>query len=452
MAFTNWTTNNTTIQGDLNLNLEKGRVYADFVELYLFAYSAKWQSFNIALEYRFDQNDSWKEDTKILSADVDYIKGNLLYGLQASSSGTLNKIVWKFTDNYVRSGDVPELRVRILPTLRQFSDASGLNLITTAYGENKVDLVNQTSNYQILGIDNYGRYIATDSTRIRILNAFEGEPHSIALTYDGVLNPLHALQTYDDRYIIADTGNNRIIELDEVLNSIVKTYNVFDPQFVDYAEENSMLLITSRNPDTIYEVNWTQNDPVVIYWSSTISLSDPSCATYSRNNTDEIIISDTGNNRIIVYNRLSNAYEVRNTCTFRSDDTTEDSTINLYRPFRSYKLYDNQICIVEERGLEINWQTIESSSSSSSSSIDSSSSSSNSSSSSSSWQHSSSSSSSSSSIDSSSSSSLGESSSSSSLDSSSSSSSSLGESSSSSSSLDSSSSSSLDSSSSSSVL
>lgn len=30
MSFTNWTNNNTTIQGDLNLNLEKGRVYADF--------------------------------------------------------------------------------------------------------------------------------------------------------------------------------------------------------------------------------------------------------------------------------------------------------------------------------------------------------------------------------------------------------------------------------------
>jgi hypothetical protein len=375
MAYTNWTTNTSIIQGDLILNLEKGRVYTDFVELYLFAYSNKWQTFNVAIEYRYDESDRWETDTKIISAEVDYIKGNRLYGLQASFNGSLNQIIWRFKDNYIQSGTIPELRLRVLPTIRHFSEASNLNLITSVYGENKVDLIDQTSNYQILGIDNYGRYIVTDDTRIRILNSFGGEPNSIVYTYDGVLNPSHATQIYSDHYIIADTGNNRILELDDTLQNVLKTYSIFSPQFVDYAEDNFTLLITSRNPDAIYEISWIENDPVMIHWTSTISLNDPSCATYSRNNADEIIISDTGNNRIILYNRILDSYEIRSNCLFRSDDTTEDSTINLYRPFRTYKLYDDQICIIEESGVEVNWDIIESSSSSSSS-VDSSSSSS----------------------------------------------------------------------------
>ena len=371
MAYTEWTINNTTIQGDLNLSLEKGRVYSEYVELHLLAFSSKWDSFNIALEYRRNADDSWKSDTKIIAADIDYIKGNRLFGLQSSSGGSLNKITWKYKDNYIKYGDVPELKIRILPTIKQFSEANGVELITKAYGENKADLIDYTSHYQILGVDNSGNYIATDNTRIRILTSLN--PVAISREYDGVLSPLHAVQIYSGNYIIADTANNRVIETDSNLGSIVKTYAVSAPQFVNYSESNETLLITSRDPDTIYEISWSEDAAVLSLWTSTISLNDPSCATYSRNNQDQIIISDTGNNRIIIYDKLNDVYTTRTSCTFQPNDTTDGSTLDFYRPFRSYQLYDNQICIIEESGIELGFDFAESSSSSS---IDSSSSSS----------------------------------------------------------------------------
>jgi hypothetical protein len=216
---------------------------------------------------------------------------------------------------------------------------------------------------------------------------------SPSYSYSGTSSPLYAIQKYDDKYIIADTGNSRIIELDSELLAILETYSVDSPQFIDYSEENETLLITSRNIDAIYEISWSSGTVGTLYWTSGITLSDPSCATYSKNNVNKIIISDTGNNRIIIYDKDLDSYVIRTECTFRSDYTLNDQIIELYKPFRAYQLYDDQICIVEEIGKPLFFDFDSSSSSSSSEEYSSSSSSYDDSSSSSSYDDSSSSSS-----------------------------------------------------------
>ena len=158
------------------------------------------------------------------------------------------------------------------------------------------------------------------------------------------------------------------MEFNSTLTSILNTHTVASPQFIDYSEDTETLLVTSRSPDAVYEIEWGSGGLGTILWTSTISLNDPSCATYSQKGVNKMVISDTGNNRIVLYNRTTNQYTARENCTFRSDLVGENEVIPLYRPFRSYQLYDDQICVVEERGQLINFDTMFSSSSSSSSS------------------------------------------------------------------------------------
>ena len=251
--------------------------------------------------------------------------------------------------------------------------------------------------------------------------------------YWGVQNPNFAIQIYSGNYIISDYGNNRIIEMDFTLSSILRTYSITGCVFFDYSEENETLLITNALSNSVIEITWSDLDLGTIIWQSSIILSNPQCATYRQNNVNEIAIADMGNNRIVLYDKVTGLFTEYTYYKLSEDDTSLIHEISsFYEPYRVYQYVNGDICVIEKRGRPINFATIESSSSSSS--IDSSSSSSSHSSSSSSSIDSSSSSSSSS-IDSSSSSSSIDSSSSSSVGYSSSSSSSVGYSSSSSSSL-----------------
>jgi len=363
MAFTNWTVNNSNIQGDLNIHLEVGRVYQNFVELNLLAFSSKFNKFDIAIEYK--KNGRWYTDTRIITENADYIKNNKLFGLQSINSGYLNKIIWNYSKNHIQMGENIEIRIRILPRIKQFSKALSLNLETEVYGNNKVDLISKTSNYNILGTNNYGQYIVSkyfsnDAKRLYILDSFDVTP---IYSYFGVLNPKHVIQIYSDEYIVADTDNNRILWMDSTLSNVLKTYSVSKPQFIDYSEINETILITSRNPDTVYEITGDEVSPSVL-WTSSVYLNNPSSSTYSRYNTD-IIISDTDNGRIIIYDRLNDSYDLVNEFYKEGNDISFENVIEIYKPFRSYQLYDGQICVVEGSGREIDFDFMPSSSSSS---------------------------------------------------------------------------------------
>ena len=198
MSLTNWTNTGTIIQGDITVNLERGRVYSDRVEMLIHAYSYKWDKINVALEYRISSSDEWSTDTSMVSVSADYVDGNKIYGLAASPTGSTNTIVWKYSNNYVLNGSNPEIRVRILPSIKQFSDSSSTRILSKAYGSNKVDLIFANSYYTLIGINNYGQYIVYEGTNLHILDDIGSAP---AYTYSGVSSPLHALQIYSDKYV-----------------------------------------------------------------------------------------------------------------------------------------------------------------------------------------------------------------------------------------------------------
>ena len=200
---------------------------------------------------------------------------------------------------------------------------------------------------------------------------------SILYSYWGLNSPNYAIQINNGNYIISDYGNNRIIELDSILSTILKNYSIVGSVFFDYSEANETLLITSEVLNLIKEISWSDMDWGTTIWQSSYSLNGPQCATYKQGDVDNVVIADTGNNRVIRCDRLKNIYTATDYYKLSPSDTSTVHEISsFYMPYRVYQYLDGNISIVEKEGRPINFYTIESSSSSSSTEIRSSSSSS----------------------------------------------------------------------------
>jgi len=200
--------------------------------------------------------------------------------------------------------------------------------------------------------------------------------NSVIYSYFGVNNPNYAIQIYSGNYIVSDYGNGRIIELDSMLSGIIRSHSVSGVSFFDYSEENETLLVSYEDNDLIQEITWSDIDIGTVIWQSTISLNSPHSATYKQEDSSKIVIADTGNNRISIYDRNNNEYIFISRYNINSGDVYPPQISMLYRPYIARQYSNGNICIVEKEGRPINFSIIESSSSSSSSSMDSSSSSS----------------------------------------------------------------------------
>ena len=196
-------------------------------------------------------------------------------------------------------------------------------------------------------------------------------------SYFGVNQPNYAVQINSGNYIVSDYGNNRVIELDGTTPSLVRSYNIADPVFFDYSEENETLLITSESLNQVVEITWSDLDAGTVLWQSTISLNSPQCASYQQDNVNRIVIADTGNNKIVFYDRDENTYRSVLYYRMSENEAGPHEMSMLYKPYRIYQYSNGDVCVVEQEGKPLDFTKIESSSSSSSSSsLDSSSSSS----------------------------------------------------------------------------
>ena len=401
MSLSEWTILESHIQGDISFYIRKSTVVSEYVDFDLIAFSEKYQSFDVAFEYRIDDRNEWETNAIIISTTASYLTNNKLYGLSASKYGEQHLIRWKYIDNGILNGSAPQIRIRVLPRLRIFSKVTDNYSISSVYGERLVDYEAISTN-NCIGIDNKGRYMCVNSTSFYILESLDG---AVLYTYAGLSNPSFAIQINSGRYIICDIGNNRIIELESDLSLITKTYAGAGLVYVDYSEENETLLITDETLGRITEITWSDIDDGTAIWQSASLFNVPQAARYKQNTVDDLIIADTGNNRIVKYDKTDDSYSIIDHYQLSPTYSGPYEMSLLSSPYRVCWYSNGDICVVEKQGKQLDFETIESSSSSSSSSsIDSSSSSSIDSSSSSSID-SSSSSSSSSSIDSSSSSS-----------------------------------------------
>lgn len=350
MTISNIYSQSQHIQGDAKVLISRGNINNQYMELCLYAYSSKWDKVNANVLYKRKHEDIWQNDTKIISAPVDLIDNNKLYGLKTSAYGFENKILWDYKKNHISKGENIDIKINILPSIRQFSLSKKVSISTNLYGINSVDLINVSNDKLYLGINNSNQYIMGD-----INNVYVVENGDIIYQKSGFLKPSYAIQIENGNYLICDTtGNGKIIELDFNLENVLKEHFIGNPKFIDYSESRGVILVTVQNPDRIVELTWNNLNHGVTLWQINSGLNEPTSATYSRGIQGNIVISDCGNHRVIVYNVNAQEYTSIDNAFFNEEISPEES-IKITYPFRSYQLQNGKILIVERKGNELDW-------------------------------------------------------------------------------------------------
>ena len=392
------------LQGDIVTNIRKTVVTDSYVDYEIVSFSDKWQSFDIDFEYRLDERNSWIKDAVLSSSDVRFIRGNRLYGFGASTSGETSTFRWEYAQNNLFRGNIPEIKISILPRISVFSQAGDTYSVSKVYGQSFVDL-DGFSTYKCIGYNNDGNYMCVTDTSFFIVDSLIATTPLYELT--GLSSPTYARQIASGDYIICQSGAAYQYDSTLTTQKISYTSALSDFVYFDYSEENEILLLTDQTGNTVYEISWSLPDNGALLWTYSSTLTLPSCATYKQKDVSVIFIADTGVNNIVRVNRFGDTDSFRRFKINSNDTNVENSIAGFNMPLRVFGFSSGDMCVVEKQGVQLTFDTL-ASSSSSSSSIDSSSSSSIDSSSSSIDSSSSSSvdSSSSSSVDSSSSSSV----------------------------------------------
>lgn len=248
MSVTNWKILNGKEKTDLSLKIRKDFVDSHSVSFNLIGYSGRWENFDIEFLYRINNRDRWNKNACILETDAKYLINNNLYGLKCSKEGTENKIVWNYAKNNLLHYSTPQIKINILPRIRTYGKNHSNHVVTEQYGPSFIDLKTM-SEHNIIGINNDGNYLGVASDSFFVL--IDGQSF---YSYNEVSDPQHAIDIDDKRYLVADTGNDRIIELDEQLN-LISEFSFISPVYIDYCEDKGTILVTNSN-GLIAEIQW----------------------------------------------------------------------------------------------------------------------------------------------------------------------------------------------------
>ena len=90
---------NSNLQGDVSYDIRKIFVSSAYIDFELTIFSERFSEVDVAFEYRLNDKDTWKEDALVIQTGANYLKGNCLYGLMCSSSGSINLIRWQYPSN-----------------------------------------------------------------------------------------------------------------------------------------------------------------------------------------------------------------------------------------------------------------------------------------------------------------------------------------------------------------
>jgi hypothetical protein len=181
MTYGTWTILSGYLQGDVAYELSKVSTTSSYVDLQLVAFGDKWTGFDIAFEYKPDNKTNWLEDAVITQTTANYLRGNKLYGLSASSDGYTNTIRWQYSSNSILFGTTPQIRIRFLPRVRVFGSSNSNYTIASLYGDSLINFDGISTHYCI-GKDNDGRYMCLTGSTFYILDSLTG---TAIYTYSG---------------------------------------------------------------------------------------------------------------------------------------------------------------------------------------------------------------------------------------------------------------------------
>jgi hypothetical protein len=349
-----WSTNSLLVSGDLSYSFKLGTINNNYIDIEITAYSSKWSNFDAEIQYRRYNGDEWRSDIQILFSTANSVDNNILRKLSCSSTGGLNTVRWDYKSNNLNYGETPEIKIKVLPQYRSFSTSKSCNVISKNSGINYASFIDSSKTVIPTNTNNAGNIIAFTATQARIYSGLNSSP---TYSLSGLDYPSFGIQKNNGNYFIADTNNDRVLEVDETLSSTINTISVTSPIFLDYIEDNDNLLVTSSG-GTIHEYTGSS---YTLSWTSTESFTALKSATYSKKDSNRVIASDSSENKVKIINKLTDNLEKTFSGFYDKNDNSE--IFNL--PHISKELEDGKIIVIEQRGKSINFETFTSSSSSS---------------------------------------------------------------------------------------
>jgi hypothetical protein len=256
-----------------------------------------------------------------------------MYGQDIALDITLDGTDWKWPDN-ISIGSAEDIDVRTLngQDLYLITDRNG-RILEYNVAENNVvftyegpDLVLPVDAFGFQGTDQY-IFLVTDRGNNRVMEIgretgnvlwYYGDPNGLEGSGNNQLtSPADAVKIPgQDKYIIADRGNDRVIIVTRDPNRVIWQIgpdSLNSPVDVEYVGATNEILVTDRGNNRVFLVNV---DTKQITWqfgkqdgsagSGREGLNAPEDADYLPNG--HIIIADAGNNRVVEVGRDTNYY------------------------------------------------------------------------------------------------------------------------------------------------
>ena len=334
----------------VSYTIEKTNATDQFIDFEL-KFNGDVDKVSFSFYYRLAGEEKWHDDAILQCSQPSTQSGNLLNGVVLDSGACYLK--WLYCLNGVEYKDSVQVEIRPEPYVESF----------VYYG-------NKTSSVEL---DLYG----ISNVSILSEKRFFNDTHVVGdklyyndnVIYTGLNSPL-CIDTYTisaiKRFLVADTGNSRIIEINEY-GTTVSTFSVPSPVYCDYNEENGRVLYVDSSSKNVVEIYWkdvSTGDPDpnfgVIIWDYNSDfpiypLTSPTAATYGVDN--DVIITDGS---LIKIDRDQGTRTVYSSFRFRR--TVGDQTENLYVPnslFSSYEIDKNKFVAFETSGNLLNYTSSE---------------------------------------------------------------------------------------------
>jgi len=260
--------------------------------------SGRFSSIDMRFQYREIQGGSWTE-ASIGVADG-MVDGSVVRGMSCSADGSSQRVTWMYSSDGLQRGCEVDFRAVVEPSAILRSECRGVGWEETLSGS-----------FKIPGNWSYGIQAGRDSRGYQMIlldRSFQLQKPTgeVLFSVDGLWHPKIAQET-NNGYIILDTGNHSIIEVD-LTGNITKTYNGASegtlnwPTGMYFDSVTSNLLVTGGTIGRVYEMTWDEGNWGEILWQrGGFYLPDGVC--YGTSGQDVIVVADKGNERIAVLTR-----------------------------------------------------------------------------------------------------------------------------------------------------
>ena len=169
MSTGNWQNLSFHVQGEVSYALRIDSVDASKAVFQLEVFSEKWDNADMEFLYRFDDRELWSHDAIISEASSEYLQGNRMYGLTTGLYGTNHYFTWQFGENGVEKGHTVEIKIDLLPRVRQFGNAGSITSVVEMYGDAKIVLKGMSSD-RCFAVDQDGNYMCGNSASFYLID------------------------------------------------------------------------------------------------------------------------------------------------------------------------------------------------------------------------------------------------------------------------------------------